>query len=205
MPKIVFNTKATGAAAEAIKHVANEVITLAENTTTKVVPTVFNLSYKKRTVVDKTEMFGEIVNCFKDKVCRKPFKQINDRIIDYLVKSDKMTVRAISYIIHNLEWNSNIIYIDYENCKEIANTKRYTILALGVVERMGLICKTNKKGVYVINHNEIFYGDINKFTEQYVKLYGNKKAVVTKSGKIDLNKRELIDANEDDDDAKAAD
>lgn len=197
MPKIVFNTTATGAAINAIKNVANEVIALAEDKTSKIVPTVFNLSYKKRIVVDQAEMFGEIVNCFKDKVCRKPFKQINDRIIDYLVKCDKTTAKAIAYIIHNLEWNSNIIYIDYENCKEIANTKRYTLLALTALERINLIYKTNKKGIYVINHNEIFYGDINKFTEQYVKLYGNKKAVVTKSGKIDLNKRELIDVDKD--------
>lgn len=74
-------------------------------------------------------------------------------------------------------------------------TQTYLIFVLlfqnyyrGVVEleKHNLIRLTNKKHIIVINHNDIFLGNFNRFCELYNDIYGDMEVAVDGRGRIIL-------------------
>lgn len=100
--------------------------------------------------------------------------------------SEKTTAKALLHIITSLKWCSNIVTIDVSNTSSISSSKRCILSALSALEKMNLIKKTIANNRYVINHNEIFYGDKKQFIKEYNRLYEGKLAEVTKGGRIIL-------------------
>lgn len=99
------------------------------------------------------------------------------------------------YVINNLEWNSNIVHLDYEEVnKEIPMSLRFYTDSIANLRRYNLIASVDiDNNTYVINHNAMFFGDFNQFIETYNKLYDGKYAPVNKYNKINLRNTTLDD------------
>lgn len=87
-------------------------------------------------------------------------------------------------ILPNLEENSNILIVN------MRKTQFATTYQFGPCEVMTILCdrgilfRTDTKYHYVINHNIIFKGDLNKFREDYLSLYGTDAPIVKVKGRI---------------------
>lgn len=91
------------------------------------------------------------------------------------------------YVINNLEWNSNIVYLDYDVIADELNVGHRAIIdAIAFLCNNSIIYRTDIKGVFVVNHNLVFRGNIEQFYKTYVAFYHDKLVVV--SNRVVLNK-----------------
>lgn len=91
------------------------------------------------------------------------------------------------YVINNLEWNSNIVYLDYNVIAGELNVGHRAIIdAIAFLCNNSIVCRTDIKGLFIVNHNLVFRGNIEQFYKIYVAFYHDKLIVV--SNKVVLNK-----------------
>lgn len=100
-------------------------------------------------------------------------------IIDKLADNPNL-IRLIGYIATNIDYDSNKIVLS-SNDKDIIriikvsnNFSRY----IDKLEEFNIIARTNKRGVYVVNHNMIFKGTYTTFVDDYLKIYPNANIVI---------------------------
>lgn len=100
-------------------------------------------------------------------------------IIDELADNPNI-IRFIKYIAANIEYNSNKIILSSTNediikiIKASNNFSRY----IDKLEEHHIVARTNKRGVYVVNHNMIFKGTYTTFVDDYMKIYPNSNITV---------------------------
>lgn len=177
MPELVFNNKFT-------KAFKQSVSSKAEKTVGKISPTCFTLPN-----VNDKEFSNDWLKVINPVVEHKTF-YIRD--YDWFVKN-KICVSGtanfiIDYIMKNIEFNSNVIKIKVEDIADILDKGRQTIYdALAELDENHIIKFTDIKGVYVVNHNAIFKGNLALFLSVYYKTYGpkNSKIKITYIPKID--------------------
>lgn len=92
----------------------------------------------------------------------------------------------MTYIIHNLKWNSNTVTINYTELREAVKVNlRVITAAVSFLCDNDIIYRTDIKDMLIINHNVIFYGSIETFYKNYRLLYRNKPVI--KGRKVILN------------------
>lgn len=92
----------------------------------------------------------------------------------------------ISYIIVNLPINCNYIEFTNKNISDFYKTfdgRTYTA-AINELVNKKVIRLTNRKSLYIVNHNYIFKGNIIKFIENYNKKYENIVPSLDENGNI---------------------
>ena len=100
-------------------------------------------------------------------------------IIDELADNPNI-IRFIKYIAANIEYNSNKIILSSTDANIIKiikapnNFSRY----IDKLEEYDIIARTNKRGVYVVNHNMIFKGTYTTFVDDYMKIYLNADIII---------------------------
>lgn len=91
-------------------------------------------------------------------------------IIDNLSSSG---IRILCKVIGLLQLNKNYIYLPTKVLEVLCKLNVKSVVK-GVNELITnkVLARTNRKGIYVINHNIIFKGDYKKFEETYNALFG---------------------------------
>ncbi|QOR59118.1 hypothetical protein KNV37_gp80 [uncultured phage cr110_1] len=147
-----------------ISNETNGILDLAS----KVVPTPFSVNDDKAKVVEK-------------------YYQVTDSILNTIINGTAAQSKVLAYIINHLEWNSNIVEIDYAEMHNLIKVNlRVITSAITYFCDNNIICRTDIKNIIVINHNLMFYGSIETFYKNYRLLCRNKPVI--KGRKVILNK-----------------
>lgn len=93
------------------------------------------------------------------------------------------------FILSKVEYYSNTVTFKLNEAVSATGIcKNSVINSINKLQKKNIINKTNTQSLYVINHNLIFKGDLNKFIRQYNKLYEGKYAEKDDNDKLIINK-----------------
>lgn len=144
----------------------------------KIAPTPFdvNNNYVGKSIANRNKGYDKI-----------RYYDISNILISLIKDATGTQLKTLFYVINNLEWNSNIIYLDYDVIANELNVGHRAIIdAIAFLCNNSIVCRTDIKGVFVVNHNLVFRGNIEQFYKTYVAFYHDKLIVV--SNKVILNK-----------------
>lgn len=188
MPTLNFNNPAIKRAVAKVK--ANKNISFLD-LASKVVPTPFSVNDDKAKVVEKdyilNDFTGESIVHKKNTYAKEKYYQVTDSILNAIINGTAAQSKVLAYIINHLEWNSNIVEIDYAEMHNLIKVNlRVITSAITYFCDNNIICRTNIKNIIVINHNLMFYGSIETFYKNYRLLCRNKPVI--KGRKVILNR-----------------
>ncbi len=144
----------------------------------KIAPTPFdvNNNYVGKSIANRNKGYNKI-----------RYYDISNILISLIKDATGTQLKTLFYVINNLEWNSNIIYLDYDVIANELNVGHRAIIdAIAFLCNNSIICRTDIKGVFVVNHNLVFRGNIEQFYKIYTAFYHDKLVVV--SNRVVLNK-----------------
>lgn len=144
----------------------------------KIAPTPFdvNNNYIGKSIANRNKGYDKI-----------RYYDISNILISLIKDATGTQLKTLFYVINNLEWNSNIVYLDYDVIADELNVGHRAIIdAIAFLCNNSIVCRTDIKGVFVVNHNLVFRGNIEQFYKIYTAFYHNKLIVV--SNKVILNK-----------------
>lgn len=144
----------------------------------KIAPTPFdvNNNYVGKSIANRNKGYDKI-----------RYYDISNILISLIKDATGTQLKTLFYIINNLEWNSNIVYLDYDVIADELNVGRRAIIdVVAFLCNNSIICRTDIRGVFVVNHNLVFRGNIEQFYKTYTAFYHDKLVVV--SNKVVLNK-----------------
>lgn len=144
----------------------------------KIAPTPFdvNNNYVGKSIANRNKGYNKI-----------RYYDISNILISLIKDATGTQLKTLFYVINNLEWNSNIIYLDYDVIADELNVGHRAIIdAIAFLCNNSIVCRTDIKGLFVVNHNLVFRGNIEQFYKTYVAFYHDKLIVV--SNKVILNK-----------------
>ena len=106
-------------------------------------------------------------------------------IIDELADNPNL-IRLIKYIASNIEYDSNKIVLSSSDKNIIKIIKAGNNLSryINKLEEHNIIARTNKRSVYVVNHNMIFKGTYTTFVDDYMKIYPNVDVIIDNDKKV---------------------
>lgn len=178
------NIKLSKSARAIINHKVDTVRANLEKEYITIAPTPFNIDYEIKSNKDMIELFGTKCSINQETIKSQPYKRISDRLLNDLSSLPSFERKLLSYIATNLNWNSNVIYLQPENCIDISSDVQYIKRTIPKLVANNYITKTNISNVYIINHNEMFYGDIRKFIEKYNIIHENEEVIIDKQGRV---------------------
>lgn len=144
----------------------------------KIAPTPFdvNNNYVGKSIANRNKGFDKI-----------RYYNISNILISLINNATVTQLKTLFYIINTLEWNSNIVYLDYDVIANELNVGHRAIIdAIAFLCNNSIVCRTDIKGLFVVNHNLVFRGSIEQFYKIYTAFYYDKLVVV--SNKVVLNK-----------------
>lgn len=109
-------------------------------------------------------------------LCRKvkypnTFSILSKKILNFMCSTNDSVKTLICYIAANIEYMSNKIELNEDIINRTTLNVDKLKVAIRILKENEYIISTTKKGLYVVNHNHIFFGDYNKFIKAYIKLY----------------------------------
>lgn len=152
---------------EIIERAAEDSIKLSN----KIVQTIFSLRTDKTTTNLLDVESSKLKLLYERVKYPNMFAIISVRLSNYLITAKDNVRTIILYIITNIDFGSNIIELGerFYNITGITYKKfNEGIITLSNDE---FIIPTNKRHLYVVNHNHIFKGDYDDFVNAYVSLY----------------------------------
>lgn len=114
-----------------------------------------------------------------------------------------IAVALLGYIGEHLPFNTNKIILNYNDSsiKEIVKDKKEFYKAISFLEEFvyingtgdisykGIIRRTTKPHVYVVNHEILFKGSYDDFVTTYVENYSKTGVVIDNKGRVVLDKK----------------
>lgn len=190
MGKLVFNFKAVKlnktAKATINKHLAEQENILTEEYL-KIALTKFNVDYEYKERQRSYDIDGE-EHCDTIKIPDTgSFILVSQRVIKDIQSLPSYESKLLAHIVCNLNWDSNVIQIDVNDCPEVSTSAKYVRLAIFKLVELNYIAKTVIPGVLVINHNEMFLGNKKKFIANYKKIHKDEEVTFDKQGRIIIN------------------
>lgn len=155
----------------------------------KIMPTTFNLDYDYVTKC----CFDDVVNGYmislgKDYVKKEPFSIISIALTLNFPKLSRPALLLVGYIASKIQFDSNYIELkekDFAGYSGLSNRSFFD--GIKELTEIKVLAITNRKCMYVVNHNMIFKGNLEKFIATYNELYG-KPCIVDEQGRIVINK-----------------
>lgn len=144
----------------------------------KIAPTPFdvNNNYVGKSIANRNKGYDKI-----------RYYDISNILISLIKDATGTQLKTLFYVINNLEWNSNILYLDYDVIANELNVGHRAIIdAIAFLCNNSIVCRTDIKGLFVVNRNLVFRGNIEQFYKTYIAFYHDKLIVV--SNKVILNK-----------------
>ncbi len=160
-------------------------------------PTIFNKDYETNKVI--TSSFIDDINteiCFSvDKANTEQFIKIHPLLISNLLGKGETVIAVLGFFIQELRYNSNCVRATTDTISStmdigLRNTKE----AIDYLCQKQVIAKTTIQSEYIINHNLLFKGSIEKFVKAYNKLYGGAYAKKDSKGKVIISK-DIVNAD----------
>lgn len=154
-------------------------------------PTIFNKDYKEDKTI--TSSFIDNINVefsfTNNKLTTDAFVKIHPLLISNLIGKGESVMAVLGYFIQSIKYNSNCVNAKIDTiASTIGVSKTMTKEAINYLCRKQVIAKTTIQSEYIINHNLIFKGSIEKFVKAYNKLYGGQYAEKDNNGKVIINK-----------------
>lgn len=108
--------------------------------------------------------------------------------LQYLIKNPLNQTAYILYfdMIDRLENDCN--YVHYMLKGNTDHNEPAIVEAVNLLCNKKYLCRTNKKFIYIINHNVCFKGDLNKFRNTYKQIYGDEEPIFTHFGDVVINR-----------------
>lgn len=154
-------------------------------------PTIFNKDYELDKI-STTSFIDDInteVSFTKDKINSEEFVKIHPLLISNLVDKGASVIAVLGFFMQTIKYNSNCVHATSE---QIASAMNISIRAvkdsIDYLCQKQVIAKTTIQSEYIINHNLIFKGSIEKFVKAYNKLYDGKYAQTDSKGKVIISK-----------------
>lgn len=183
---------------KALKEYGNKFAKKAERAAKDIIPTPFPMEYEyaEKDVYQQLDELN-IEAHFRKTNIKNKFSIITELYSTLLPTWNWSAALIAGYIIKHLYYNSNIIRITeedfksysgmsgrsfYEGLNSILRPECPTICAGDSIK---LLARTTKKSVYVVNHNIIFKGRLDRFVEMYKDKFPNPCEIDSK-GKIVL-------------------
>ena len=144
----------------------------------KIAPTPFdvNNNYVGKSIANRNKGYDKI-----------RYYEISNILISLIKDATGTQLKTLFYVINNLEWNSNIVYLDYDIITDELNVGHRAIIdAIAFLCNNSIVCRTDIKGLFIVNHNLVFRGNIEQFYKTYTAFYHDKLVVV--SNRVILNK-----------------
>lgn len=171
---------------KALKSYADSYVNKVKLAAKDIAPTPFPMEYEftKKDVYQQLEELDLEVHAKKN-IIKKKFSIVTDLYATLLPTWNWPAAIIAGYIIQNLEYNSNIIKITEEDFKTYSGMSvRSFYEGLSAIVRnespyicagdsLKLIARTTRKSIYIVNHNIIFKGKLEKFIEIYKEKFPN--------------------------------
>lgn len=190
MGKLVFNFNAVKLN-KAAKSTINKKLVECENKLKeeylKIALTKFNVDYEYKERQRTYYIDGEEHHDITKVPSTGSFILVSQRVVKDIQSLPSYESKLLAHIVCNLNWDSNIIQIDVNDCPEVSTSAKYVRLAIFKLVELNYIAKTNLPGVLVINHNEMFLGDKKKFIANYKKIHEDEEVTFDKQGRIIIN------------------
>lgn len=125
----------------------------------KIAPTPFdvNNNYVGKSIANRNKGYDKI-----------RYYDISNILISLIKDATGTQLKTLFYVINNLEWNSNIVYLDYDVIANELNIGHRAIIdAIAFLCNNSIVCRTDIKGLFVVNHNLVFRGNIEQFYKYY--------------------------------------
>ena len=135
----------------------------------KIAPTPFdvNNNYVGKSIANRNKGYDKI-----------RYYDISNILISLIKDATGTQLKTLFYVINNL---------DYDVIADELNVGRRAIIdAIAFLCNNSIICRTDIRGVFVVNHNLVFRGNIEQFYKTYTAFYHDKLVIV--SNKVVLNK-----------------
>lgn len=148
-----------------------DIVENAKRISDNIVPSPFIMDRTKIQYQTYDDIINKIIT--KEYYLNREFACIENHfsiIIDNLSSSG---IRILCKIIGLLQLNKNYIYLPTKVLEVLCKLDVKSVVK-GINELITnrVLARTNRKGIYVINHNIIFKGDYKKFEETYNALFG---------------------------------
>ena len=153
----------------------------------KIMPTTFNLNYDSVTKC----CFDDVVNGYmislgKDYVKKEPFSIISIALTLNFPKLSRPALLLVGYIASKIQFDSNYIELkekDFAGYSGLCNRSFFD--GIKELTEIKVLAVTNRKCMYVVNHNMIFKGNLGEFIAKYKIKYPDG-CKVDSNGKIIL-------------------
>lgn len=189
MGKLVFNPAGIKLNKAARKAIDNKVAVIKKNLEKdyySIAITPFNIDYEYKEVKSYYEIHDE-EHCDVKQITKcETFNRITSQTIKDIRNLPCYEGKLLCYIACNLNWNSNVVKINPEDCVEVSTGARYVKEAINKLVKLEYLAKTNIIGVYIINHNRMFYGDIRKFITKYNSIHEDEELIIDAKGRVVL-------------------
>lgn len=108
-----------------------------------------------------------------------------NEISKIITRLGNSAVRLLFGIMNNIENDTNFVTFNIANFARVINmTTKCAGEGFNDLIKFNIVVRTNQMSTYVVNHNIIFKGDLNKFIKDYKSIYGNASPKYTSDGKL---------------------
>lgn len=170
----VFNPKlfkATNIINKAKTTFTEDIVENAKRISDNIVPSPF--------IIDRTKIqyqtYDDIINKIitKEYYLNREFACVENHFSTIIDNLSSSGIRILCKVIGLLQLNKNYIYLPTKVLEVLCKMDVKSVVK-GINELITnkVLARTNRKGIYVINHNIIFKGDYKKFEETYNALFG---------------------------------
>lgn len=160
---------------DACRNYFKSISNKAKNYVANVLPTIFPIyeNYKDNQAVVDEIISGRLK--ITKSVYNRNFSTVENTLSYKAQFYDSATKTLLFYIMTNIKYYSNYIVISYPNDELLRSiiSRSCLFTAINKLIKENVLMNTTKKGLYIVNHNYIFKGDIIKFIEVYVAKYPN--------------------------------
>lgn len=153
-----------------------------------VLPTTFNtqIDVIAKELTEDLEI-GDEYKLIKKVLKNKNFALYEVDLEDVRVKVSSTASKIIGYIVKYVDFNVNYIYFTYNNVNAYAHIDNNAYAkAISELVTHNVIQITNRRSLYIVNHNYIFKGNIIRFIDKYNKKYNGELASLNEKGEIIL-------------------
>lgn len=153
-----------------------------------ILPTTFgtHIDTVLKELVDDLEV-GDEYKLIKKVLKNKNFALYEVELEDIRANVSVTASKIIGYIVKHIEFNVNCIYFTYNNVNVFAHIDNNAYSkAISELVKHEVIRTTNRRSLYIVNHNYVFKGNIIKFINKYNKKYDGETATVNEKGEIVL-------------------
>ena len=152
---------------EIAKQAAEDDLELSD----RILQTIFSIRTEESSIDLLSATSDEFEILYKKIKYPNTFSILSKRILNFMCTANDSVKTLICYIAANIEYMSNKIELNEDVINRTTLNHEKLKVAIRVLKENEFIISTTKKGLYVVNHNHIFFGDYNKFIRAYIKLY----------------------------------